>query len=78
MDFTNEFDVVSSNATLHWIKTTYPSCGVYIVLSNTVVLLQMGGKDNAMGMIKAALQATDYGLRKPACAPIGWNYCQKI
>lgn len=64
MDFTNEFDVVFSNATLHWIKDHLPVLrGIHRALKPCGrVLLQMGGKGNAIGMIKAVLQAINDGL----------------
>lgn len=54
MDFVNEFDIVFSNACLHWIKNHLPVLqGIQRGLrSNGRILLQMGGRDNAKHILE--------------------------
>ncbi|MBU4451060.1 MAG: class I SAM-dependent methyltransferase, partial [Actinobacteria bacterium] len=48
LDFNNEFDIIFSNATLHWVKNHIPVVkGIKKALKkNGKILLQMGGKGN--------------------------------
>ena len=57
LPFENEFDVIFSNATLHWILDHSPVLrGIFAGLKrNGKVLLQMGGRGNA-GEVMAALK----------------------
>lgn len=54
LNFFNEFDIVFSNATLHWVKNHVPVLqGIKKALKkNGKLLIQMGGKGNARGLIK--------------------------
>ena len=54
LNFNNEFDIIFSNATLHWVKNHLPVLkGIKKALKkNGKVLLQMGGKGNAREIIK--------------------------
>jgi len=54
INFINRFDIVFSNATLHWVKDHNPVLsGIYRALKNKGrFLLQMGGKGNAADMVK--------------------------
>jgi trans-aconitate 2-methyltransferase len=54
LDFVNEFDVVFSNACLHWIKNHLPVLqGITRSLrSSGRIMLQMGGKDNAKHILE--------------------------
>jgi trans-aconitate 2-methyltransferase len=54
LDFNNEFDIIFSNATLHWVKNHIPVIkGIEKALKeNGKILLQMGGKGNAREIIK--------------------------
>jgi trans-aconitate 2-methyltransferase len=53
LTFTNEFDIVFSNATLHWILDHRPVLqGIYKSLKpNGKILLQMGGRGNAADVL---------------------------
>jgi len=53
LTFVNEFDVVFSNATLHWILDQYPVVqGILMSLKqNGKILLQMGGRGNAADVL---------------------------
>jgi len=53
LEFTEQFDVIFSNAALHWVKDHQPILdGVSRALKkNGKVLLQMGGKGNASNVI---------------------------
>jgi trans-aconitate 2-methyltransferase len=55
LPFAEEFDVVFSNATLHWVLDHAPVlCGIQRSLrQGGTVLLQMGGRGNALGVIAA-------------------------
>jgi trans-aconitate 2-methyltransferase len=55
LDFDEEFDIVFSNATLHWVIDHLPVIGGISgsLRSGGRVLLQMGGKGNATGVIRA-------------------------
>ena len=57
LPFENEFDVIFSNATLHWILDHRPALrGIFISLKRGgKVLLQMGGRGNA-GEVMAAFK----------------------
>jgi len=54
MDFVNEFDIVFSNACLHWIKNHLPVLrGIQRSLhSGGRIMLQMGGRDNAKHILE--------------------------
>ncbi|MDW7673065.1 MAG: class I SAM-dependent methyltransferase [Bacillota bacterium] len=54
LDFTEQFDVVFSNAALHWVKDHQPVLqGINKALNRGgKILLQMGGKGNASNLIK--------------------------
>ena len=54
LNFNNEFDIIFSNAALHWVKNHIPVLkGIIKALKkNGKVLLQMGGKGNAREIIK--------------------------
>jgi len=53
MSFTNEFDIVFSNAVLHWIQDHRPVLkGIFSSLKKGgTALLQMGGQGNAEGIL---------------------------
>jgi len=53
LDFTEQFDVIFSNAALHWVKDHQPILnGISRALKKDgKILLQMGGKDNAANII---------------------------
>lgn len=55
LHFDNQFDVVFSNATLHWVKNHIPVLkGIKKALRQKGrVLLQMGGKGNVKGILRA-------------------------
>ena len=55
LPFENEFNVVFSNATLHWILDHRPVlCGIFASLKHGgKVLLQMGGRGNAIEVMDA-------------------------
>jgi trans-aconitate 2-methyltransferase len=55
LPFTAEFDVVFSNATLHWVLDHAPVLrGIQRSLRpGGIILLQMGGRGNALGIIAA-------------------------
>jgi len=60
LPFDNEFDVIFSNATLHWIEDHFP---VLLGINRSLkpggkVLLQMGGRGNGAGIIRAASKVT--------------------
>jgi trans-aconitate 2-methyltransferase len=54
LDFINEFDIVFSNACLHWIKNHLPVLrGIQRSLhSGGRIMLQMGGRDNAKHILE--------------------------
>ncbi len=58
MSFAGEFDVVFSTAALHWVKNHGPVlAGIYRALKpGGRLLIQMGGKGNAAGIISVADQ----------------------
>lgn len=55
LEFNEEFDIVFSNAVLHWVKDHRPVlAGIYRALKpGGRMILQMGGKDNAALVIEA-------------------------
>jgi len=67
LPFENEFDVVFSNATLHWLRDHRPVLrGIARSLKpGGKILLQMGGKGNAAGI----LAVIDELLRQPEWSP---------
>jgi trans-aconitate 2-methyltransferase len=66
LPFSAEFDVVFSNATLHWVLDHVPVlCGIQRCLRpGGMLLLQMGGRGNALGVIAAVEQV---------CADPAWR-----
>ncbi len=70
--FRDEFDVIFSNATLHWIEDHRPVLhGIAAALKpNRRILLQMGGAGNAAGMLATL---------KPIMAEAEWSpYFEKL
>jgi trans-aconitate methyltransferase len=67
LPFENEFDVVFSNATLHWLRDHRPALQSISKSLKTggKILLQMGGKGNAAAIVAAIEEL----LRRPEWAP---------
>lgn len=78
LPYENEFDVIFSNAALHWIKDQRPVLkGIYKALKkNARILLQMGGQGNAARLVAAAgrlIRASDWeGYFKDFTFPWGF------
>jgi trans-aconitate methyltransferase len=72
LDFVNEFDIVFSNACLHWIKNHLLVLhGITRSLrSGGRIMLQMGGRDNA----KHILEVIALLMKKPQWAPFFTNF----
>ncbi len=60
LNFENEFDIVFSNAVLHWVYDHEPILrGIHRSLkTGGRILLQMGGRGNARGMLATATELT--------------------
>jgi trans-aconitate methyltransferase len=72
LDFINEFDVVFSNACLHWVKNHLPVLqGITRSLrAGGRIMLQMGGRDNA----KRILEVIKLLMRKPQWSSFFTNF----
>jgi trans-aconitate methyltransferase len=72
LEFDNEFDVIFSNAVLHWIYDHQPVLrGIRRSLkTGGRILLQMGGRGNAAGVLATVNEVT----RDPRWAPFFTNF----
>jgi trans-aconitate 2-methyltransferase len=76
LHFRNEFDVMFSNATLHWIPDQPPVLrGIFDGLKrNGKVLLQMGGRGNAADVLAAFEEMMDAGGWRKYFAGFDFSY----
>lgn len=72
LDFVDKFDIVFSNACLHWIKNHLPVLrGIQRSLhSGGRIMLQMGGRDNAKQILEVIAQL----MNRPKWSPYFVNF----